>query len=133
MRKHKLNHISRATHTTQCQLYSHCTSLVDAISPEKDTSKLGPQFSRSLALATPEQVYYQHGAIGTCKDLIFGFNLQDYATDKNLHDGQIPRVVRICIREVDKRGLEAEGIYRVRSSARDSTASLIFVQRFPAD
>lgn len=102
-----------ATHTTQCQLYSHCTSLVDAISPEKDTSKLGPQFSRSLALATPEQVYYQHGAIGTCKDLIFGFNLQDYATDKNLHDGQIPRVVRICIREVDKRGLEAEGIYRV--------------------
>jgi hypothetical protein len=102
-----------ATHTTQSQLYNHCQTAVDSISPEKDMLKHKPQFLRSLNMSIPEPTHYQHGGVGICKDLIFGFSLLDYATDKNLQDGQIPKVVQICIREVDRRGLEAEGIYRV--------------------
>jgi len=52
--------------------------------------------------------------VGECHDLIFGFSLLDYATTKNLPDGEVPKVVKCCIAEIDKRGLEAEGIYRVR-------------------
>jgi hypothetical protein len=39
--------------------------------------------------------------------------LVDYATAKSLQDGDIPKIIRICIREIDQRGLESEGIYRV--------------------
>ena len=48
--------------------------------------------------------------------MIFGFNLQDYATARDLPEGEIPKIVRICIDEVDRRGLDAEGIYRVSPS-----------------
>ncbi|KAG6827483.1 hypothetical protein H0H92_011586 [Tricholoma furcatifolium] len=40
-------------------------------------------------------------------------SLLDYATAKGLQDGEVPKIVRICIREIDRRGLESEGIYRV--------------------
>lgn len=45
--------------------------------------------------------------------MIFGFSLQDYATARDLPEGEIPKIVRICIEEVDRRGLDSEGIYRV--------------------
>ena len=48
--------------------------------------------------------------------MIFGFSLQDYATARDLPEGEIPKIVRICIEEVDRRGLDAEGIYRVSPS-----------------
>ena len=51
--------------------------------------------------------------MGECNDLIFGFSLVDYATANGLPEGSIPKIVRICIEEIDKRGLETEGIYRV--------------------
>jgi hypothetical protein len=38
----------------------------------------------------------------------------DYATAKGLPDGAVPKIIRICIEEIDKRGLESEGIYRAR-------------------
>ncbi|KAF5377182.1 hypothetical protein D9615_006332 [Tricholomella constricta] len=102
-----------ATSSTQTQLSSHARSLVDKISPEKDVAKLKAYISRSLASAIPEPILYQHGLVGSCNDLIFGFSLVDYATAKGLQDGEIPKIMRICIQEIDRRGLEAEGIYRV--------------------
>jgi len=54
--------------------------------------------------------------VGPCNDLIFGFSLVDYATTKGLKDGAVPKIVRICIQEIDLRGLESEGIYRVSNS-----------------
>lgn len=68
---------------------------------------------RSLASAIPEPILYQHGQVGSCKDLIFGIGLVDYATAKGLQDGEIPKIIRICLHEIDQRGLESEGIYRV--------------------
>ncbi|KAG6866016.1 hypothetical protein C0991_009424 [Blastosporella zonata] len=39
--------------------------------------------------------------------------LVDYSTAKGLQDGEVPKIIRICIQEIDRRGLESEGIYRV--------------------
>ncbi|KAF9458728.1 hypothetical protein BDZ94DRAFT_1269896 [Collybia nuda] len=102
-----------ATSTTQTQLSSHTRTIVDRISPEKDIAKLSAYIPRSLASAIPEPILYQHGQVGLCNDLIFGFGLVDYATAKGLQDGETPKIIRICIREMDQRGLESEGIYRV--------------------
>lgn len=86
---------------------------MDRISPEKDVARVTAYIPRSLASAIPEPVLYQHGLVGECKDLIFGFSLAGYATSKNLPDGDIPKIVKMCVAEIDSRGSEAEGIYRV--------------------
>ncbi|KAF9015462.1 hypothetical protein BDQ17DRAFT_1341106 [Cyathus striatus] len=102
-----------ATSTTQTQLASHARSVVDKISPEKDVARLKGHIPRSLASAIPDPILYQHGQVGSCNDLIFGFSLVDYATSKGLQEGDIPKIIKICIEEIDKRGLDSEGIYRV--------------------
>lgn len=102
-----------ATHTTQAQLSTHARSVVDKISPQVDVSKLQAYIPRSLASAIPDRVLYESGHVGECNDLIFGFSLLDYAMAHNLQEGEAPKIVRICIKEIDERGLEAEGIYRV--------------------
>lgn len=51
--------------------------------------------------------------MGDCSDLVFGVSLVDYATARGLPEGDIPKLVKLCIAEVDKRGLSSEGIYRV--------------------
>ncbi|KAJ7275432.1 hypothetical protein B0H12DRAFT_1087305 [Mycena haematopus] len=102
-----------ATFTTQAQLSTHARSVVDKISPEIDVSKLQAYIPRSLASAIPDRVSYENGHVGECNDLIFGFSLLDYAMSHNLPEGEPPKIVRICIKEIDERGLESEGIYRV--------------------
>lgn len=93
----------------------HAITYIEKISPEKDVSLLTSTIPRLLNLATPKPQYYQNYSVGECRDLIFGVSLVDYATAKGLADGEIPKIVRICIREIEQRGLEAEGIYRVGS------------------
>lgn len=88
-------------------------AMLERISPDKDVAKIKTQIPRSLASAIPEPILYEHGLVGECNDLIFGFSLVDYATAKALPEGAIPKIVQICIEEVDRRGLESEGIYRV--------------------
>ncbi|KAG6837886.1 hypothetical protein H0H93_013039 [Arthromyces matolae] len=102
-----------ATSSTQTQLATHSRSIVNGISPERDVNKLRAYIPRSMASAIPEPTLYHHGTVGLCNDLIFGFSLVDYATSKGLQDGEIPKIVRICIQEIDRRGLESEGLYRV--------------------
>jgi len=89
-------------------------TIVDRILPEKDIAKLNVNIPRSLASAIPDPILYEHGLVGECNDLIFGFSLVDYATAKGLTEGAIPKIIRICVDEIDNRGLESEGIYRVR-------------------
>lgn len=62
----------------------------------------------------PRRTLYTNYYVGDCNDLIFGVSLVDYATSRGLQDGQVPKIMRICIHEVEKRGLTTEGIYRVR-------------------
>ncbi|KZT22129.1 RhoGAP-domain-containing protein [Neolentinus lepideus HHB14362 ss-1] len=102
-----------ATTTTETQLSSHALGAVEKISPQVDVSVISSKISRSLSSATPKPVLYYNYEVGECNDLIFGVSLVDYATARGLGEGEIPRVVDLCIQEVDKRGLEVEGIYRV--------------------
>jgi len=88
-------------------------SIVERISPQRDVDKVKTHIPRSLASAIPDPILYEHGLVGECSDLIFGFSLVDYATAKGLLEGSVPKIIRICIEEIDKRGLETEGIYRV--------------------
>ncbi|KAG2370245.1 hypothetical protein BDR07DRAFT_1386850 [Suillus spraguei] len=95
-----------ATTTTQTQLSSHGRSVVDKISPEKDVSLV-------TTFIPPKPILYYNYNVGECNDLIFGFSLVDYATAQGLGEGDVPKILRICVEEVDQRGLDAEGIYRV--------------------
>ena len=92
---------------------------MDRINPERDITRITSQIPRYLASAIPDPILYQHGLFGESNDLMFGFSLVDYATSKNLQDGEIPRIVRACIDEIDSRGLDCEGIYRVSSNGKE--------------
>lgn len=49
--------------------------------------------------------------VGECRNLLFGVSLTDYTAK---HPRQlVPLVVQRCIAEVDKMGLDVEGIYRI--------------------
>ena len=102
-----------ATTTTQTQLSTHVRSIVERISPSKDLHVLTQAIPRSLASAIPKPVLYYNYHVGECSDLIFGVSLVDYATARGLVEGDVPKIIRICINEVDYRGLASEGIYRV--------------------
>ncbi|KIJ21430.1 hypothetical protein PAXINDRAFT_164934 [Paxillus involutus ATCC 200175] len=102
-----------ATTMTQTQLSEHARSVVTKISPDKDVSLITTHISRSLTFLLPKPVLYYNYNVGECSDLIFGVSLVDYATSRGLGEMEIPKIVRICVQEIDERGLEAEGIYRV--------------------
>ena len=87
--------------------------MVEKIAPQRDSAAIAENIPRMLAAATPKPVYYYNYNVGECKDLIFGVSLVDYATARGLPDGEIPKIVRICIQDIEQRGLDAEGIYRV--------------------
>jgi hypothetical protein len=78
-------------------------------------SILSASLRRSLALSIPPAILYYNYHVGECQDLIFGVSLADYATARG-SENDVPKVLRICIDEIDKRGLDAEGIYRVSPS-----------------
>ena len=73
---------------------------------------LATSLRSSLELSIPAPVLYYNYHVGECQDLIFGVSLADYATARGSENG-VPKILRICIDEIDKRGLDAEGIYRV--------------------
>jgi hypothetical protein len=86
---------------------------------------LAASLRRSLALSIPTPTLYYNYQVGECQDLIFGVSLADYATARG-SENDIPKILRICIDEIDKRGLDAEGIYRVSPSKVLHTTSFSF-------
>ena len=87
--------------------------MIKKISPEKDLSLAANQIPRSLASLVPKPILYYNYNVGECNDLIFGVSLVDYATSRGLSETEIPRIVQLCVDELNKRGLETEGVYRV--------------------
>lgn len=104
-----------ATFTTQSHLATNARTVVEKVSSETDTSVLAASLRRSLAVSTPPPTLYYNYHVGECQDLIFGVTLVDYATARG-SENDVPKIIRICIEEVDRRGLDAEGIYRVSVS-----------------
>ncbi|EJD55489.1 RhoGAP-domain-containing protein [Auricularia subglabra TFB-10046 SS5] len=98
---------------TNVNFAEHASPLVAKISAEKDTERIHAMIPRSLAAATPKRVIYHNYHVGDCPDICFGISLVDYATSRNLAEGEIPRIVQLCIADIEQRGLDAEGIYRI--------------------
>ncbi|KAL5495565.1 hypothetical protein ACEPAI_1028 [Sanghuangporus weigelae] len=102
-----------ATSTTVAHLASHAQSFITHVSPQKDLASVAALKPRYIKQSIPKRTLYTNYYVGDCNDLIFGVSLVDYATSRGLQDGEIPKLVQLCIEEVDKRGLNSEGVYRV--------------------
>lgn len=85
--------------------------MISAISPSEDKAILT---AMNTPRDIPKPILYYNYIVGECRDLIFGVALVDYATAHNLPDGAVPKVIVSCVKEVEARGMDTEGIYRVR-------------------
>ncbi|KAI9453219.1 hypothetical protein BJY52DRAFT_1189777 [Lactarius psammicola] len=92
--------------------------------PGTDTSNLRASFRRGLSFSIPSPTLYRNYRLGADSDLIFGVPLTDVETDQD----NVPNVVRMCIEEVEKRGLDTKGIYSV-----GQPHSAEFRRRFESD
>ena len=83
---------------------------------ERDTSEsdLRASFRRVLSLSIPPPVFYRNYCLGVHSEtgMIFGNPLVDVEADQD----NVPKVMRLCIEEVEKRGLDAKRIYSVSQS-----------------
>lgn len=95
------------------QLTSHLEPFVKVIHPVNDASLIINPIRKRVAQSLPKPVLYHNYMVGPCNDLIFGVALADYATTHGLPDGAVPRIVDLCINEIEARGLDFEGLYRV--------------------
>ncbi len=77
-----------------------------------DTSDLRASFRRALSFSIPPLTLYHNYRPGAYSDLIFGVPLVNPGT--NHHN--VPKVMRMCIEEVEKRGLNTYEIYLVSLS-----------------
>ncbi|KAF8592006.1 RhoGAP-domain-containing protein [Ramaria rubella] len=102
-----------ATSSTLLQLTEHIEPMINAILPSEDAAILTAMIPRAMARDIPKPVLYYNYTVGECRDLIFGVALVDYATAHNLPEGAVPKVVKLCVKEVEARGMDTEGIYRV--------------------
>lgn len=109
-----LTALNSATIATQLQLSKLMRSVMSDIDPRRDASNFANAVPRYLRSSyNPPRTLYANYKLGECRDIMFGVGLADYAGAKGLVDGQIPKIVMICIQEVEKRGMNSEGIYRV--------------------
>jgi hypothetical protein len=66
-------------------------------------------FRQALSFSTPPHAFYRKNSPGGHSNLIFGVPLVDHGTNEE----NIPKVMRMCIDEVEKRGLNVDKIYWV--------------------
>jgi hypothetical protein len=74
-----------------------------------ETSDLKVSFRRAISFSTPPLVIYRNFHPGGYSNLIFG----DPLVDHGVTEDKVPKVMRMCIDEVEKRGLDIDGIYYV--------------------
>ena len=75
----------------------------------EDASDLKASFCRALSFSTPPLTLYCNYRPGEYSNLIFGVPLVDLRE-------KVPKVMRMCIEEVEKRGLNIDKIYAVNLS-----------------
>ncbi len=78
-----------------------------------DTFDLRASLHLALSYSIPPLTLYHNYHPGANSDLIFGIPLGDITTNRDY----VPKVMRMCIEEVERRGMHAEKIYSVRSSS----------------
>jgi hypothetical protein len=89
---------------------------VEKVLAGRDTSEsvLRASFRRALSFSIPPPTFYCNYCPGAHSDLdlIFGVPLVDVETNPD----NTPKVMRICMEEVEKRGLDTKRIYSVSQS-----------------
>jgi hypothetical protein len=79
-----------------------------------DTHDLAASLRRALSFSIPPVTFFRNFRVGGHSDAIFGVTLVDYATSRDKED-EVPKIIRVCIEEVEKRGLNVTKIYSVSS------------------
>ncbi|KAI9456973.1 Rho GTPase activation protein, partial [Lactarius psammicola] len=89
-----------------------------------DTSDLRASFRRDLSFSIPPLTLYRNYRPGAYSDpdLIFGVPLVELKTDQD----NVPKVMRMCIEEVEKRGLNTNKIYSLRRRSESEGSSFSF-------
>jgi hypothetical protein len=87
---------------------------VENVLAKKDTSEsdLRASFRRVLSSSIPPPTFYRSYCPSAHSDLIFGGPLVDLETNQD----NVSKVMRFCMEEVEKRGLDTRGIYLVSQS-----------------
>lgn len=122
-----------ATNATSCQLSTTLAEVVDEINPAQDLQRLRQLTNATLAQAIPKRTLYYNYQVGECKDMLFGVSLVDYASSRGLKDNELPKIVELCIAEVEARGLKTEGIYRASLAMLSIAIEINHVYRFRAN
>ncbi|KAH9059290.1 Rho GTPase activation protein [Lactarius vividus] len=99
------------THTKHDKLAMSTRAEVEKALAGTDTSDLRGSFRRALSFSIPPRTLYHNYRPGEYSDLIFGVPLVDVETNED----NVPKVIGMCIEEVEKRGLNTKGIYSVGS------------------
>ncbi|KAH9017040.1 hypothetical protein EDB84DRAFT_1442914 [Lactarius hengduanensis] len=76
-----------------------------------DTSDLRASFGHALSYSIPPLTLYCNYRPNAYSNLIFGVPLVNLTTNRD----NVPKVIRMCIEEVEKRGLDTHKIYSVGS------------------
>ncbi|KAH9008426.1 hypothetical protein EDB83DRAFT_2531807 [Lactarius deliciosus] len=74
-----------------------------------DTSGLRASFGHALSFSIPPLTHYCNYRPNAYSNLIFGVPLVNLTANQD----NVPKVIRMCIEEVEKRGLNTKGIYSV--------------------
>ena len=86
-----------------------------------DTPDLKVSFRQALSFSIPPLTLYRNYRPGGYSILIFGVPL----VDLGMNEEKVPKVMRMCIEEVEKRGLYIEKIYTVSLLSRDFFRSML--------
>ncbi|KAH9051869.1 hypothetical protein EDB87DRAFT_1836128 [Lactarius vividus] len=99
--------------TTACARHSNLamstSAAVENALAGTDTSGLRASFGHALSLSIPPLTLYCNHRPNAYLNLTFGIPLVNLTTNQ----GNVPKVIRMCIEEVEKRGLDTKGIYWV--------------------
>ncbi|KAF8265551.1 hypothetical protein EI94DRAFT_1831140 [Lactarius quietus] len=79
------------------------------VGSDASESNLRASFRRALSFSIPPPTVYRNYYPGVLPDFTFGAPLADVETNED----NVPKVMRICMEEVEKRGLNVLGIYSI--------------------
>ncbi|KAI5455025.1 hypothetical protein NCC49_002300 [Naganishia albida] len=108
-----------ATSSMNAQSSEHSRKAIKQIQPSVEAELYVPRLGREVS-GIPH-ILYENYYVGPCHSLIFGVSLTayDYQREEIRARGIPPTIVLKCIAELDRRGLDQEGIHRI--SGRQST------------
>ena len=104
--------VRSSARTKYYDLATSARAKVEEAFARTDTSGLRASFDHGFSLSVPPLTLYCNYRPDAYSDLIFGLPSVNPTTSQD----NVPKVIRMCIEEVEKRGLETPKIYPVSRS-----------------